>query len=72
MMRFDSGKAEVQSLESEGEPGVIDAHKLENGCLQIMNVNRVLGHVESSSSVFPKEMPGLLPPPAIHMVKACG
>lgn len=40
MVWFHAGQAEVESLKTEGETGVIDSHQLKDGCLQIMYVDR--------------------------------
>lgn len=48
----DIGQPEITSLEPEGQLGVVDAKQVEDGRLQVMNVNPVLGNVKSEFISF--------------------
>ena len=39
----DVGQAEVAALEAEGEPGVIDAQEVQDGGLEVVDVDAALG-----------------------------
>src|SRR4051794_21630728 len=41
----DVRQPEMTSLVLEREPGVIDSQAIKNRCLQIVDVNRVAGHI---------------------------
>ena len=47
MVVFDSGEAEVEAEVAEGEAFVVDAKELENGSLEVVDVDRVFGDVEA-------------------------
>ena len=47
MVWFHAGQAEVESLKTEGETSMINAHELQDGGLQIVHVNGVLGDVKA-------------------------
>ena len=47
MVVFDSGEAEVEAEVTEGEAFVVDAKELENGGLEVVDVDRVFGDVEA-------------------------
>ena len=44
-MSVNVGQAEVTALVFEGQSLVVDAHKVENGGMEIMHVNAVFGDV---------------------------
>ena len=44
---LDSGEAEVEAEVAEGETFVIDAEELENGGLEVVDVDGVFGDVEA-------------------------
>ena len=63
----------MPALEFVGQPLVIDAEAVQNGGLQIVDMNRVCDRVVAVIVGFsPCTMPGLMPPPAIHIVKQRG
>src|SRR5262245_654022 len=43
----DVGEAEVAALRAEGELGVVDAEQMEDGGVQVVDVNAVLDGVEA-------------------------
>ncbi len=47
----DIGEPVVSALEAVGEPGMVEAEKMQKGGIEVMNVDGVFGHIESSSSV---------------------
>ena len=47
MVVFDSGEAEVEAEVAAGETFVVDAEELKNSGLEIVNVDRVFGDVET-------------------------
>ena len=40
--RFDAGKADVQPLELEAEPRVIDAAEVEDCCMEVAHVQHIV------------------------------
>ncbi|SVC50669.1 uncharacterized protein METZ01_LOCUS303523, partial [marine metagenome] len=54
MMFLHTGQAEVQSERAKGQAGVIDAHKLQNGGLQVVNVHWILGDMKAEFIGLPE------------------
>ena len=51
---------------------MIDPHEMQNGGVQVVDVDFVVRAYQPKSSVAPWTMPPLTPPPASHMVKPNG
>ena len=43
----DVGQAEIAALVWVGEAFVVDAHEVEEGGMEVVNVDRVLGHIDA-------------------------
>ena len=69
MVRLHACETKIQTLKVETQACVVDPHQLEDGGLQVIYVNWVFGDVKTQST-FISVMPGRMPPPASHMVKA--
>ena len=63
---------EIAALESICELRMVDSHQVEHGRLQVVNRNGIHGNVVSDIVRLANVIPGLIPPPASHMVKARG
>jgi len=66
---IDICKAEIAARMPEREFLVIEAEKLQNRGVQIMDMHFVLDGSEAESSVAPCTYPPRAPPPASHMLK---
>ena len=66
------GQAEVPSLELVGQPRVVDAEAVQDRRVEVVDVHRVVDDVVGVVVGLPMLMPGLMPPPAIHIVKQRG
>ena len=67
------GQPEMPALELVGQPRVIDAQAVQDGRVQVVHVDRIAGDVVAVVVGLADDvMPGLMPPPAIHIVKQRG
>ena len=63
------GQPEVAALEAEGQAGVVEAQQVQDRRLQVVDVDRVLDDVVADLVGAGRGCrPGLMPPPASHMV----
>ena len=51
-LAVDVGETEVAALEAEGELFVVDAEQMQDGGVQVVHVNLVLGDVEAQFVAF--------------------
>ncbi len=65
-------QAKRTALELVGQPRVVDAEAVEDGGVQVVHVHRVAHDVVAEVVRFADVMPGLMPPPASHIVKQRG
>ena len=62
----------MAALKFVSQARVVDTQALQDGCLQIMYVDRIFGDVVAVIILSPNVRPGLMPPPASHIVKQRG
>ena len=55
----DVGEAVLATLELEGETFVVNAEEVENGCLEVVDMNLVSSHLEPEFIAGPMGVPGL-------------
>ena len=65
-------QAEVPTLGPVGQSLVIDAHHVEHCCLEVVDTDWSLIHVGPPGIGRSDDGPGLVPPPAIQIVKQPG
>ena len=51
---------------------MVNAENVQNRGVQVAYMNRILSNMIAKLIGCPVGQPDLVPPPAIHMVKACG
>ena len=67
------GQSEMPALKFEGQPLVVDTQALQDRGVQVADMNRILDDIVAEIVGGAVEMiPGLIPPPAIQMVKQRG
>ena len=69
---LDIGQAEVAALVAVGQARVVDPQEVEDGGVQVVDVDRVLDDVVGEVVGLAVGDPRLMPPPAIQMVKQRG
>ena len=69
---MDVGQAEIAALEAIGQLRVVEAQQMQQRRVQVVDVDSSFTALKPNSSLSPSVMPGLMPPPASHMVKALG
>ena len=69
---FHAGEALIEALVFHGEPFMIVAEEVENGGVEIADVEGVLYDVVAEVVGLSEDGPPRVPPPAIHIVKQRG
>ncbi len=69
----DVGQAEMAALVFEGQPRVVDPQAMKHRGVQVVHVDGIVDDVVAIVVGLAVDvMPGLMPPPASHMVKQRG
>ncbi len=69
---MDIGQGDIGGLGIDSQSFMIDPHQMQDGGIEIMDMDTVLYRLYPNSSVFSVGYPGLIPAPAIQIVKHRG